>query len=62
MAIHRKIPWDDEAHKRSVAKRKLLPENTLYASAADPSARRDMMLLTVMFWVALDTMQHKVLK
>ena len=62
MVIHRKVPWDDEAHKRSLKKRQMLPENTLYSSAANPSARRDMMLLTVMFWVALDTMQQKVLK
>lgn len=54
--IHRKITWDEDEHKRSMAKKRKLPENTIYAEWGDLGTRRDMLLLGTMFWTGLDMM------
>ena len=56
--IRRKISWSDEEHKRSMEKKRKLPENTIYAEWGDLGTRRDMLLLGTMFWTGLDLMHQ----
>jgi len=60
--IHRKISWDEDEHKRSIEKKKQLPENTLYAEWGRLDVRRDMLLLGAMFWTCLDSMEQEMSK
>ncbi len=52
--IRRRVKWDDDAHKRSMEKKRKLPENTIYAEWGRLDVRRDMLLLGTMFWMGLD--------
>ncbi len=56
--IRRKITWSDDEHAASMAKKRKLPENTIYAEWGDLETRRDMLLLGTMFWIGLDLMEQ----
>ena len=60
--IHRKITWDEDEHKKSIARKKQLPENTLYAEWGRLDVRRDMLLLGAMFWTCLDSLEQEMSK
>lgn len=57
--VRRRVKWDDESHKRSMDKKKKLPENTIYAEWGPLDVRRDMLMLGTMLWIPLEMLATK---